>query len=66
MIEFFDDNQSAIIQDAADNLTKSFEGLEIKKSRVAEFIKEDYNLSVKFFTSHSAARNSSRTLEARA
>jgi fructoselysine-6-P-deglycase FrlB-like protein len=54
----------AIIQNAADDLIKSFEGLEIKKSRVAKFMKEECNLSVKFFTSHFAARNSSRTLEA--
>ncbi|KAL4206346.1 hypothetical protein AB4K20DRAFT_1871527 [Rhizopus microsporus] len=47
LINFFDENPSAVIQDAVENLTKSFEGLEIKKSRVAEFMKEDCNLSIK-------------------
>jgi hypothetical protein len=66
LVEFFDGNPSAIIQDAVDKLTKSFEGLEIKKSKVAEFMKEECNFSIKVFTRHLATRNSSKTLEARA
>lgn len=31
LINFFDDNPSAVIQDAVENLIKSFAGLEIKK-----------------------------------
>ncbi|KAI8643970.1 hypothetical protein BD408DRAFT_413860, partial [Parasitella parasitica] len=57
---FLDENPSAVIQDAVEDLTRSFEGLEIKKSRVAEFMKEECNLSIK------VARNSKTTLEARA
>ncbi|KAG1054585.1 hypothetical protein G6F43_003415 [Rhizopus delemar] len=66
LINFFDENPSAVIQDAVENLTKSFEGLEIKKSRVAEFMKEDYNLSIKVVNRHLKDRNSQKTLEARA
>ncbi|KAG0732807.1 hypothetical protein G6F60_013832 [Rhizopus arrhizus] len=58
LINFFDENPSAVIQDAVENLTKSFEGLEIKKSRVAEFMKEDCNLSIKVVTRHPKDRNS--------
>lgn len=65
LIDFFDENPSAIIQDAVENLTKSFEGLEIKKSRVAGFMKEECNLSIKVVTHHPVARNSNKTLEAR-
>ncbi|KAG1539963.1 hypothetical protein G6F46_007974 [Rhizopus delemar] len=66
LINFFDENPSAVIQDAVENLTKSFEGLEIKKSRVAEFRKEDCNLSIKVVTRHPKERNSQKALEARA
>lgn len=66
LINFFDENPSAVIQDAVENLTKSFEDLEIKKSRIAEFMKEDCNLSIKVVTRHPKARNSQTTLEARA
>ncbi|KAG1152798.1 hypothetical protein G6F37_000839 [Rhizopus arrhizus] len=66
LINFFDENPSAVIQDAVENLTKSFEVLEIKKSRVAEFMKEDYNLSIKVVTRHPKDRNSQKTLETRA
>lgn len=66
LTDFFDENPSAVIQDAVENLTKSFEGLQIKKSRVAEFMKEDCNLSIKVVTRHPGARNSNKTLEARA
>ena len=39
---------------------------EIKKSKVAEFMKEECNLSIKVVTRHPAARKSRKTLEARA
>lgn len=66
LVDFFDENPTAVIQDAVENLTRSFEGLEIKKSRVAEFMKEDCNLSIKVITRHPKARNSPKTIEARA
>ena len=66
LIDFFDENPSAVIQDAVENLTKIFEGLDIKKSRVAEFMKKECNLSIKVITRHSVARNSNATLEKRA
>jgi Tat protein secretion system quality control protein TatD with DNase activity len=66
LIDFFDENLSAVIQDAVENSTKSIEGLEIKKSRVAEFMKEECNLSIKVVTRHPVARNSNKTLEDRA
>ncbi|KAG1626021.1 hypothetical protein G6F44_012543 [Rhizopus delemar] len=66
LINFFNENPSAVIQDAVENLTKSFEGLEIKKSRVAEFMKEECNLSLKVVTRRPKARNNQKNLEARA
>lgn len=63
---FFDENKTAVIQDAVESLTKNFEGLEIKKSRVAEFMKEDCNLTIKVVTRHPKRRNCSDTLEKRA
>lgn len=66
LINFFDENPSAVIQEAVEDLTKSFEGLEIKKSRVAEFMKEECNLSLKVVTRRPKARNSQKNLEARA
>lgn len=62
LVDFFDKNPSNIIQDVVDNSTKSFKGLEIKKSRVAKFMKNATSVS-KFVTRHPAARNSSKTLE---
>lgn len=62
---FFDDNPTATIDDAVYNLVKSFEGLQIKKSRVAEFMKDECNLSLKAITRHPVARNSERTLQLR-
>lgn len=64
MVECFDDNPSDVMQNATDSLTKSFEGLESKKSKVYDFLKEECNPSIRFNTSHPAARDSSRTLEA--
>ncbi|KAI8360707.1 hypothetical protein EDC96DRAFT_414130, partial [Choanephora cucurbitarum] len=66
LINFFDEDASATIQDAVDDLTSSFAGLEIKKSRVAEFMKEECNLSIKVVTRHPAARNKEENLQARA
>ncbi|KAG0734285.1 hypothetical protein G6F57_008114 [Rhizopus arrhizus] len=66
LIKFFDEDASAIIQDATEDLIKSFAGLEIKKSRVAEFMKEECNLNLKVVSHHAIARNCEKTLEARA
>ncbi|KAG1025728.1 hypothetical protein G6F43_014129 [Rhizopus delemar] len=66
LIKFFDEDVSATIQDATEDLIKSFAGLEIKKSRVAEFMKEECNLSLKVVSRHATARNCEKTLEARA
>ncbi|KAI8875902.1 hypothetical protein K501DRAFT_299141 [Backusella circina FSU 941] len=66
LINYFDENSSATIKDAVEDLIKSFEGLEIKKSRVAEFMKDECNLSIKVATRHSVERNSKTTLEASA
>lgn len=66
LTHFFNESLSVIIQDAIENLTKSFEGLKIKNSRVAEFMKEECSLSIKMVTRHPVIRNSNTTLEARA
>ncbi|KAI9249369.1 hypothetical protein EDC94DRAFT_589198 [Helicostylum pulchrum] len=52
-----DDNQSvsnnhAVITNAVEISTAAFKGLDIKKSRVHEFMKEEYNISLKVATSH--------------
>ncbi|ORZ13624.1 hypothetical protein BCR42DRAFT_67551 [Absidia repens] len=43
LIEFIDDNPSAIIDQAVDSLTKQFEGLVIKKTVVHNFMKNECN-----------------------
>lgn len=62
LTDFFDENPSAIIQDAVQNLIKSFEDSQTKESRVAEFMKEGCNLSIKVITRHPAVRNKISTL----
>lgn len=66
LLNFFDENPSAVIQAAVEYLAKSFEGLEIKKIRVAEFMKEECNLILKVVTRRPKAINSQKNLEARA
>lgn len=61
---FFDEEASATIQDAADDLIKSFASLEIKKSRVVEFIKEECQLSFKVVCCQPSARNCERIPQA--
>lgn len=56
LIEFFDNDPNAYIQDAVDMLTNKFAGLEIKKSRVHEFMRDDCNLSLKQTTRWPEAR----------
>jgi hypothetical protein len=46
-------------------LTEDFEGLTIKKGRVAEFMKKECNLSLKVVSRHPVARNSEKTLQLR-
>ncbi|ORZ18087.1 hypothetical protein BCR42DRAFT_490731 [Absidia repens] len=65
LIEFIDDNPSAIIDQAVDSLTKQFEGLVIKKTVVHEFMKNECNLSLKKAHFHPLARNSNATIEKR-
>ncbi|KAI8637731.1 hypothetical protein BD408DRAFT_353254 [Parasitella parasitica] len=66
LLNFFDEDPSAVIQVAVEELTKSFEGLEIKKSRVAEFMQEECSLILKAVTRRPKAINSRKNLEARA
>lgn len=65
LINFFDKNKRATITDAVDDLTRNFADLDIKKSRVAEFIKEECNLSAKVISRHPATRNSPAVIEKR-
>lgn len=65
LIEFFDENPSAVINDAVESLTSLFEGLEIKKSRVHEFMKDECNLSLKVATLHPLPRNCDANLQRR-
>lgn len=47
LIEFFDNEPNAYIQDAVEMLTSKFADLVIKKSRVHEFMRDECNLSLK-------------------
>ena len=65
LINFFDENNQATIQDAVEELMNKFSGLEIKKSRVHEFMKDECNLSMKKATFWPEARNSEDNLQKR-
>ncbi|KAI7869934.1 hypothetical protein BDF14DRAFT_1722050, partial [Spinellus fusiger] len=67
-IRYFDDKQRATLQDAVDDLKKSFKGIEIQKSRVAEFMKEKCSLlyKKKRIFCHSVVTNSIAQLKKRA
>lgn len=65
LVSFFDEDASTTIQDAVENLTAAFTGLQIKKTRVTEFMSEECNLSVKAVSCHPVGRNKG-TLQARA
>ncbi|KAI7847118.1 hypothetical protein BDC45DRAFT_578552 [Circinella umbellata] len=66
LVKFFDENKRATVEDAVKELTQNFENLEIKKSRVAEFMKNECNLSIKVISRHPTARNSTAVIEKRA
>ncbi|KAG1464956.1 hypothetical protein G6F46_009144 [Rhizopus delemar] len=66
LINFFDEDSTATIQDAVEDLTAKFANLDIKKSRVAEFMKEECNLSIKVVGRHPVARNKEENLQKRA
>ncbi|ORE06262.1 hypothetical protein BCV72DRAFT_329302 [Rhizopus microsporus var. microsporus] len=63
LIELYDDNTCAYIQDAVEVLTNKFAGLEIKKSRVHESMRDNCNLTFKKATFWSEARASSYTIQ---
>ncbi|KAG1048474.1 hypothetical protein G6F43_009134 [Rhizopus delemar] len=65
LIEFFDDNANAHIQDAVEMLTSKFEGLEIKKSKVHEFMRDECNLSMKQTTCWPEARTNKENVQKR-
>ncbi|KAG1046942.1 hypothetical protein G6F43_010590 [Rhizopus delemar] len=66
LINFFDEDSTATIQDAVEDLTAIFANLDIKKSGVAEFMKEECNLSIKVVGRHPVARNKEENLQKRA
>ncbi|KAK4510780.1 SCF ubiquitin ligase complex subunit cdc4 [Mucor velutinosus] len=66
LIRFYDEKPIATIQDGVEALTNSFEGLTIKKTRVAEFMKNECNLSLKSIARNPVQQNSTKTVEARA
>ena len=65
LIELLDDNANAHIQDAVEMLTNKFEGLEIKKSRVHKFMRDECNLSMKQTTCWSETRTSKENVQKR-
>ncbi|KAI9362755.1 hypothetical protein BD770DRAFT_440702 [Pilaira anomala] len=53
LVRFFDEDASATVQNAVESfLTASFTGLQIKKSKVAEVMSEECNLSIKVVSRH--------------
>ncbi|KAI7869669.1 hypothetical protein BDF14DRAFT_1779362 [Spinellus fusiger] len=52
LIDFFDESPPATIYDAVESLTRIFEGLDIKKSRVHRFMNDECNHSLKVATLH--------------
>ncbi|KAI9265511.1 hypothetical protein EDC94DRAFT_58947 [Helicostylum pulchrum] len=62
LVNFFDGDVSATIQDAVEGLAANFTGLQIKKSRVAEFMSEECNLSIKVVSRHPLGRYKEVTL----
>jgi transposase len=56
LIEFFDNEPNAYIHEAVEMFTSKFAGLEIKKSRVHEFMRDECNLSLKRATRWPEAR----------
>ncbi|KAG2206692.1 hypothetical protein INT47_003634 [Mucor saturninus] len=65
LANFFDENPSAVITDAVEGLTAAFGGLDIKKSRVHEYMKDECNFSLKIATLHPGPRNDEKSLEKR-
>ncbi|KAG1150435.1 hypothetical protein G6F37_000874 [Rhizopus arrhizus] len=66
LVRFFDKNKRATIEDAVNSLTQSFAGIQIKKTRMSEFMKDECNLSIKVISRHPTARNSPAVIEKRA
>jgi len=58
LIEFIDENPSAAVDQMVDSLTRSFEGLEIKKSAVHKFVVTECNISFKMVRKEAVERNS--------
>ena len=65
LIKFFDDNANAHIQNAVEMFTNKFGGLEIKKSRVHEFMRDKRNLSMKQTACWPEARTSKENVQKR-
>lgn len=65
LYNFFDEYPQANRQDAVYSLTEAFDGLNLKKTVVGDFILHDCNLSIKKATLHPVARNSSAHIQAR-
>ncbi|KAG0742553.1 hypothetical protein G6F57_006409 [Rhizopus arrhizus] len=66
LVRFFDKNKRVTIEDADNSLAQSFASIQIKKTRVSEFMKDECNLSIKVISRHPTARNSPAVIEKRA
>ncbi|SAM04526.1 hypothetical protein [Absidia glauca] len=65
LIEFVDNNPSAVIDQALESLTNQFEGLKIKKTAVHDFMTKECNLSLKRAYFYPLSRISEDTIEKR-
>ncbi|KAG1574860.1 hypothetical protein G6F48_013255 [Rhizopus delemar] len=65
LVSFYDDNPSAIVDQAMDSLTSEFTGLKIGKTSVYNFMTRECNLTFKKAHMHSIQRNSPDNIERR-
>ncbi|KAG1038350.1 hypothetical protein G6F43_012702 [Rhizopus delemar] len=65
LVSFYDDNPSAVVDQAMDSLTSEFTGLKIGKTSVYNFMTRECNLTFKKAHMHSIQRNSPDNIERR-
>ncbi|KAI8638427.1 hypothetical protein BD408DRAFT_456172 [Parasitella parasitica] len=63
LINFFDENSTATVQDTVEDLIMKFKRLNIKKSSVAEFMKEECNHSIKVVSRHYVQKSRRKPLK---
>ncbi|KAI7903865.1 uncharacterized protein BX663DRAFT_550937 [Cokeromyces recurvatus] len=65
LIELYDKDPAATVEDAIEELSANFEGIKIRKTAVHDFIKIDMNFTFKKAASHTHKRNNEENMEER-